>query len=72
MYSPELQSKLAVWQQKTIEGTISIEEFTEAIRLMRGERTAALQASRAGTKRLAKAKAEIRHADDMLDELDNI
>lgn len=69
MYSPELQSRIAILQQRSLEGTLTLEEMTEGIRLMRGERTAALRASHASSAKRVKAKAEIKHADDMLSEL---
>lgn len=68
MYSPEVQSRIAIFSQKVLDGTLTLEDMKEAVRIMRGDRTAALRASAAGSTRRAKAKAEIKHADDMLDE----
>ena len=70
MISPELSAKIAVWRQKSLDGTITIEEQREAVRLMREGRLAAAQASSA-SKRI-KAKAEVPSADDLLNELDGI
>jgi hypothetical protein len=42
--SPELQSKLAQWRQKAIDGTITLDELKEAVKIMRSDRHAALDA----------------------------
>ncbi len=70
MISPELQQKIQVWRQKSLDGTITIEEQREALKLMREGRLAAAQASAAGKR--AKAKAAVPNADDLLNELDDI
>jgi hypothetical protein len=70
MISPELSAKIAVWRQKSLDGTITIEEQREAVRLMREGRLAAAQASSASKR--TKAKAEVPSADDLLNELDGI
>ena len=58
---------MILWRQKCIDGTITKEELTEAMRALRGERMASAQAS---TKtKTARAKAAIPTADDMLAEL---
>lgn len=70
-YSLETQARIAVWRQKCLEGTITLEEMREAVAIMRGDRRNAAQANASGTSgaRRAKAKAVIPSADDMLDEL---
>ena len=70
MISPELSAKIVEWRQKSLDGTITIEEQREAIKLMREGRMAAAQAS--STAKRKKAVAEIKSADDMLDELGDI
>lgn len=65
--SPELQSKIATWRAKAVNGTLSPEEMKEAILALRADRVGAAVAS-AASKR-TKAKAEIPSADDMLSEL---
>jgi hypothetical protein len=70
MYSPEVQSRIAIFTQKMLEGTLTVEEMKEAVTIMRGDRTAALRHS--SSSRIAKAKSEIKHADDMLSELGDI
>ncbi len=67
MASAELQSKMIVWRQKCIEGTITQAELTDAMTALRGDRSAAAQATT--TKRTARAKAVIPTADDLLAEL---
>lgn len=65
--SPELQSKIALWRQKAVQGTLTQEEMKEAITALRADRVGAAVAS-AASKR-SKAKAEIPDADDLLAEM---
>lgn len=65
--SPELQSKIALWRQKAVAGTLSPDEMKEAILALRQDRVGAAVAS-AASKR-TKAKAEIPDADDLLAEM---
>lgn len=65
--APELQSRIALWRAKALDGTITIEELREAVAAMRQDRKSAAVAS--DKSRRAKAKAEIPSADDMLSEL---
>jgi hypothetical protein len=68
MFSPELQSQIAIWQQKCINNTITPEEMKQAIIAMRQGRVAAMnQASRSSGSR--KAKGPARSADAMLGDL---
>jgi hypothetical protein len=71
-YSLETLAKIAIWRQKCIDGTITIEEMREAVAVMRGDRKAAAQAAAASSKRTAKPKAQVQSADEMLDELGKI
>lgn len=66
--SPELQSKIALWRQKAIDGTLTQEEMKEAIVALRGDRRSAAHAS--DKSRRTKAKAAIPSADDLLSELE--
>ena len=68
MYSPEVQSRLAIFRQKAVEGSLTQEDMIEAVKIMRGDRYAALRSAASSTSRRAKAKAEIKHADEMLSE----
>ena len=71
--SPEVIAKLAILRQKANEGNLSVEEMKEAVILMRGDRKAIASAPTGSTStRRAKAKAEIKSADEMLDELGKI
>ena len=63
----EMQARLAEWRKKSAEGTISLEEMREAIKLLRAGREAAFTASAAAKRKVA-AKV-IPHADDLLDEI---
>lgn len=65
--SPELQSKIALWRQKAVNGTLTQDEMREAILALRADRVGAAVAS-AASKR-SKAKAEIPDADDLLAEM---
>lgn len=65
MYSPELSSKIAVWRAKAADGTLSLDEMREAIRLMRQGRMTAVNASQKAKKTSGPAKS----ADDLLSEI---
>lgn len=67
MSSSELQSKMIVWRQQCIDGSITQADLTEAMRALRGERAAAAQATTA--KRAKQAKAVVPSADDLLAEI---
>ena len=64
MMSPELQAKIALWQQKALAGTLTLEEQREAIRLMRADRITA-----SVTTKTSRSKAPARSADDLLGDL---
>lgn len=64
--SPELSSKIQLWRQRAMEGTLTKEEMTEAIRLLREDRISAITAS---VKTRKAATAAIPSADDLLAEL---
>lgn len=68
--SPEVAGRLAVLKQKALEGTLTLEEMKEGVRLMRGDRAVAQVVST--TSRTKRARAEIKTADEMLDELGKI
>jgi len=65
--TPETLAKLAIWRQKAVEGTLTLEEQKEAIALMRADRRSASAVS--DSSRRAKAKALVPSADEMLNEL---
>lgn len=68
--NPELQSKIILWRQKAVEGTLTIEEMKEAITVLRAGRVGAAIASDASRRK--KAKAVIPSADDLLGELEGL
>lgn len=68
--SPELQANIAIWRQKAIDGTLSIEETRAAIHALREGRVSAAIAS--DTSRAKKAKQSIPTAEDLLAELDGL
>lgn len=63
----ELESKIAVWRQKAVDNTLTVEEMAEAVRVMRGDRRGAAIASDKARK--SKSIAAIPSADDLLSEL---
>jgi hypothetical protein len=68
--TPELQQRLINLRGKAVDGSLSIEEMKEAVRLMRGDRASAVKNSDSSRRKMA--KAEIPDADSLLDELGNI
>lgn len=70
MATMETHAKIAVWRQKAVEGTLSIEEMREAILVLRGDRRGAAIASDKARK--AKATTAIPSADDLLNELGDL
>ncbi|MGH9438466.1 MAG: hypothetical protein ACRD22_11370 [Terriglobia bacterium] len=67
--SPEVQSKIAVWRRKALDGTITLDEMKQAILIMREARNSAAQQTRAkptSNRRSAKS------ADDLLSEFENL
>lgn len=65
MYSPDLQSKVALWRQKAAEGTMTAEDYREALSALRAGRLAAAQSAK-------KPKKEAVSAEDLLRELDGL
>ena len=70
MYTPEQQAKIAVWRQKAMEGTLSLEEQKEAVVMLRAGRRSAAAASEQA--RRSRARKEIPSAEEMLNELDGL
>lgn len=67
MISPENQSKIAVWRAKANEGTLTLEDVREYVEILRQGRRGAAEAS--DQARRKRAKATIKDADTLLDEL---
>ena len=65
--TPEIQAKIAIWRQKAIDNSLTLEEMKEAITLLRQGRVSAAASSESA--RRAKAKAAVPSADDLLSEL---
>ncbi len=65
--TPEIQAKIAIWRQKAIDNSLTLEEMKEAIALLRQGRVSAAASSESA--RRAKAKAAVPSADDLLSEL---
>jgi hypothetical protein len=69
MYSPEDNALISAYRQKAAEGTLTPEELTHAVKLLRQARMGAVQS--AAKKRSAAVK-QTRSADDLLSELEGI
>ena len=67
MYSPELQSKIALWRQRAAEGTMTQDDYREAITLLREGRLAAAHAAAS-----SKGKKPPVDGDSLLDELSGL
>lgn len=67
MISQEQFQYISTIRAKSLSGTVTIEEYKEAIRIMRGDRLAAAQSGDAAKR--AKAKKEIPSADALLDDM---
>lgn len=74
MYTPEVESKIAIWRAKAAEGTLTIEEMREAIIELRQGRVSAAYASEgARTKKAAASKpAASIDPNDLLSELEGL
>jgi len=68
MYSPETQSKIATYRQKALDGTLTLDECRESIKLLREGRETAQAAAKASKSR---AKPPV-SADALLNELDSL
>lgn len=68
--TPDIQSRIAILRQKCIDGTVTKEELIEALREMAQGRLAAVKASAASKKKAA--RAEVKPANEMLDELSEL
>jgi hypothetical protein len=65
--SPELLAKIPVWRQKAADGTMTVEEYKQAIADLRGDRKSAHAASEQSKR--TKAKAVIPDAKTLLADL---
>lgn len=68
--SPEVAARIVALRAKAEDGTATLDEMREGVRLMRADRVSAAVVSEKS--RRTKAKAEIKSADDMLDELGKV
>lgn len=69
--TPETIAQLILWRAKAVDGTLTQEEMKASVLLMREDRKRAGPSTGEASRR-KKAKAEIKSADEMLDELGNI
>lgn len=67
MQSPELQGKIAVWRQKSKDGTLTVDDMREAIASIRGDRKSAAHSSEQSKR--TKAKAAVPDAKTLLADL---
>lgn len=68
MYNPELQSRIAMWKAKCQDGTMTTEEYVEAVALLRQGRLAAASAA---ARSKSKAKPAV-DSDALLGDLDSL
>ncbi len=68
--SPELQSRIAIWRAKAIDGSLTLEDMKEAVRAMRAGRISAAYSSEAA--RRSKAKSTVKDGDELLKELEGL
>lgn len=68
MYNPELQSRIALWHSKCADGTMTAEEYVEALALLRQGRLAAASAA---ARSKSKAKPTV-DGDALLGDLDSL
>lgn len=66
----DINQQVAVWRQKAAEGTLTLDEMKEAIKLLRAGRESAASASDAARRK--KARVEVKSADELLSELDGL
>lgn len=64
MQSAELQAKFAVWRQRIKDGTMTVDDYKEAIMNIRGDRKSAAISSEKS--KVAKAKAAVPDAKALL------
>lgn len=68
--TPEMMGKIAVWRQKALDNTLTLDEMKEAIKALRGDRVGASIASeKSRTKKAPKMQVS---ADDLLAELGDL
>lgn len=68
--SPEMTAKIAAWRQKAAEGALTLEDMKEIIPALRGDRRSAAESSEHAKR--ARAKKEIKSADELLNELEGL
>lgn len=72
--TPELLNQIAQWRQKSTDGTITLDEMREAVKVLRAGRVSAI--TEAGKVKRAAAgkstKGPARSAGDLLDDLEKI
>jgi hypothetical protein len=64
----DINSRIALWRQKAVEGTLTKEDMIEAIKLLSGGRQSAAIASSTSRSKKALAPAP-ENADDLLDQI---
>lgn len=69
MYSPQTQSRIAHLRSKCADGSVTMEELREAVKLMREDRFTATTASAAAKQRKTKAPVNVGALFDSLDSI---
>lgn len=68
MYSPELTNQISIWRQKAMDGSLTLDEMREAIRLMRAGRLSAIEAQRVSKR----ARPAPKSAEELLGEISQL
>lgn len=66
----EIAAKVAVWRQKELDGTLTLEEMREAVLILRQGRFASAEAAAKSGKSKSKSKEPPKTGADLLRELD--
>jgi len=73
--NPELLNQIAEWRRKSTDGTITLDEMREAIKVLRGNRIGAIASATSAKAKTSKSKASAipaKSADSLLSELDGL
>ena len=68
MYDAQTQSQISIYRQKAIEGTLTLDNMKEAIKMLREGRVAAQQAAKSSAKSTKKPV----NTDSLFSELDGL
>lgn len=70
--SPELLNQIAQWRQKSTDGTITLEEMREAVKVLRAGRVSAITEAGIAKRAAAKSKGPAKSGEDLLKDLEGL